>query len=106
MIEQPSIEDRISRELKNAQFARQRGNEGMARVCARRAAGIVVSNYFREAENFDPLESPFEMLEKFSELSNLPPVITKLARNFTLRVSRSFELPEGVDLIKDAKKIV
>ena len=65
MNEQPSIEDRISHELRNAQLARQRGNEGMARVCARRAAGMAVSNYFREAGNFNPLESPFEMLRKF-----------------------------------------
>ena len=36
---------KYDQEINRAEKARQDGNEGMARVCARRAAGIVVGEY-------------------------------------------------------------
>ena len=98
-------ETKINKELENAQLARQIGNEGMARVCARRAAGIAVRYFFIHTTKSDPKESPFDLLRTFSELPNIPSEISKLTRNLTKQVSKSFELPDGIDLIDDAKKL-
>ena len=100
-----TIETKIDQELENAQLARQKGNEGMARVCARRAAGIAVRYYFIQTTKLDPKESPFEILRSFSELPNIPSEINKLTKNLTMQVSKSFELPDGIDLIDDANKL-
>jgi hypothetical protein len=40
--------EQVQRELDTADAARSRGNEGMARVCARRAAGWTVKAYLGE----------------------------------------------------------
>ena len=44
----------IQAELEKAQQARARGNEGQARVCARRAAGIAAREYFALARRPTP----------------------------------------------------
>jgi len=95
----------INSELENAHLARQSGNEGKARVCARRAAGIAVRNYFLETSKGEQIKSSFELIRIFSEQPGLPPEIKKIASNLTLRVTKSFDLPEEVDLIEDAQKL-
>jgi len=95
----------INSELESAYLARQSGNEGKARVCARRAAGIAVRNYFLETSKVERKESAFELIRIFSEQPDLPPEIKQLASNLTLRVTKSFNLPVGVDLIDDAQRL-
>jgi len=43
----------IDAEFKHAEQARSRGNEGQARVCARRAVGIAAREYFAPARRVD-----------------------------------------------------
>ena len=37
--------EKLQKEFERAQIARASGNEGQARVCARRAAGIAIREY-------------------------------------------------------------
>ena len=45
MSEKPAWEAFYKAEMQNAEAARRSGNEGKARVCARRAAGAVIGEY-------------------------------------------------------------
>ncbi len=43
----PDLHKSIEKELENAERARSNENEGMARVCARRAAGWAAEEYLK-----------------------------------------------------------
>jgi len=89
------------KELKMARTARISGNEGRARVCARRAAGHVIGEYLSRSETTFPSESALERL-KFLESS---PLITDQQRetigHFLVHTTPDHELPIDADLIED-----
>ncbi len=90
-------------ELRQADTARAAGNEGKARVCARRAAAIIVEEYLRrQGQNLTP-GSAFERLKYLTDQVDLPPVVRQVAVHFLLRVSVEHSLPAEVDLIDDAR---
>ena len=92
----------LRKELVNAEAAREAGNEGRARVCARRAAGIAAREYLaRRGER--PNGSAYDLLLRLGQLAELEASTRRSAELLTLRVSESFELPEGVDLIAEAR---
>ena len=92
----------IQKEFHNAQVARENGNEGRARVCARRAAGAALKIYFsRQDLPFNGL-SAFELLQVFIKQPGIPSSAMQNAVNLTLSVSESFQLPVKVDLIYEA----
>jgi len=95
----------INSELENARHARQNGNEGKARVCARRAAGMAIRRYFLKTSLIERKESALELIQIFEKEPGIPPEIIALANNLSLRVTQSFNLPEGVDLIVDAQRL-
>ena len=93
----------FSLEIQRAVDARARGNEGQARVCARRAAGIVVREYFQR--NHMPVHSPsaYALLVELAGMSGLPENVRKAAESLTLRVSAEFTLPAELDLVESAR---
>lgn len=95
----------IQAELDKAEGARKRGNEGQARVCARRAAGIAAREYFvrRGARIHSP--SAYDLLRLVSEDANVPAILRAIAARLTLRVDEEFKLPPGVDLIAEARQL-
>ena len=99
------LDSEIRLELEHALASRQIGNEGKARVCARRAAGMAVKQFFQRNSTEIQKDSAYELILAFSNLPGLPSIIKKSASNLTKRVSKSFELPEGVDLIEDAERL-
>jgi hypothetical protein len=96
----------INRELSRAKQARREGNEGMARVCARRAAGIALKEFFNR-HNVRPLSvTPYGYIEIFRELPETPARIKKIANHLTLRVMPDSSLPVEADLIQDAWQLI
>ena len=94
----------IQAELERAARARARGNEGQARVCARRAAGIAAREYFRRhGENIGTL-SAYDLLNRLVEEQSISGELRQSARYLTLRVNQEFKLPVNVDLIAEARK--
>jgi hypothetical protein len=92
-------------EINRAENARSVGNEGMARVCARRAVGIVLGEYFQR--NKIPLDnlSAYSRLrynEKIPGISN--DLLIKI-QHFLVRVSPDYTLPVDADLIVEAQQI-
>lgn len=98
-----SVQDDIRLELEAAEQARLRGNEGKARVCARRAAGIGVREYFRRRGEQPRTSSAYDLLRLIAQEPALPANLKESALRLALRVDEDFSLPPGVDLIAEAR---
>ena len=96
----------IDLELARADQAHQAGNEGMARVCARRAAGIAVREYFvhKNLGIADP--SAFTLLTRLQKLESTPADIKIAADNLLTRVTPNYRLPIPIDLTAQAKLLI
>ncbi len=93
----------IQREFEQAQKARTNGNEGQARVCARRAAGIAIRDYLLRNGIRPPSRSAHDLLNLIKESAPLPPDLKLVADHLTLRVTEEFKLPIEADLIAESK---
>ena len=96
-----------------AESARLDGNEGRARVCARRAAGLAAQEFlerngfqhFAQAHGRSRTTSAYQALQVLAQYSGLAPDLRQSARYLTLRVNDDFLLPASVDLIAEARKL-
>jgi len=94
----------IEAEFEKAEQARARGNEGQARVCARRAAGIAIREYLTRRGIRPPSVSAYDLLNLLKDDPSLSPDLKLIADHLTLRVTEEFKLPVDVDLVDEAKK--
>lgn len=94
----------IEAEFEKAKEARARGNEGQARVCARRAAGIAVREYLSRRGIRPASASAYDLLNFIKEDPLLPPDLKQVADHLTVRVTEEFKLPVDVDLVAEAKQ--
>ena len=95
----------IEAEFEKAEEARARRNEGQARVCARRAAGIAVREYLTRQGIRPPSVSAYDLLNMVKgdpSLANRPD-LRQIADHLTLRVTEEFKLPVNADLIAEAR---
>ncbi len=95
----------INLELERAHQARSQGNEGRARVCARRAAGIAARVYLERHQQAVRSPSAYDVLKLLAEETSLPPDLRQAATLLTLRVDEQFKLPAEVDLIAEAQHL-
>ena len=94
----------IQIEFERAEQARARGNEGQARVCARRAAGIAAREYFTRRGEVVRTSSAYDLLNLLKDDPRLSSDLKLIADHLTLRVNEEFKLPVDVDLIAEARK--
>ena len=90
-------------EFEKAAQARANGNEGQARVCARRAAGIAIRDYMKRREVRVTSMSAYDLLNLMKEDPRLPPDLKRVADHLTLRVTEEFKLPVDADLDEEAR---
>jgi hypothetical protein len=96
----------VQEELLLAKQSRIEGNEGRARVCARRAAGAAAQEYLQHADMRDRAENALESLLIIKEELDLPESV-EVAINYLLqRVDEEHNLPQGIDLIREAEKVI
>ena len=95
----------IQNEFDRAEQARVRGNEGQARVCARRAAGIAAREYFARRGQTVRSPSAYDLLNLLAEDPLLSADLQQAAAYLTLRVTEEFKLPVDVDLVAEAGKL-
>ena len=95
----------IESEFERAQRARQRGNEGQARVCARRAAGVAARVYLARRGTPTQTSSAYDVLRLIADDTALAPQTRGFAAHLTLRVDEAFKLPPGIDLIDEARRL-
>jgi HEPN domain-containing protein len=95
----------LQTEFERADAARGRGNEGQARVCARRAAGIAIREYYARRGQTVRTPSAYDLLQLLAEEPQLSPDLKQAATYLTLRVTEEFNLPVDVDLLAEARKL-
>lgn len=95
----------IEKEFELAKQARENNNEGRARVCARRAAGIAIRDYLTRKGIPIPNHSAYDLLNLIKEDSLLPPDIKLVADHLTLRVTEEFKLPIDADLVAESRQL-
>jgi HEPN domain-containing protein len=100
-----NLQEQIEQEFALAEQARARGNEGQARVCARRAAGIAVREYLTRQGIRPPSLSAYDLLNLLKDDPLLSPDLKLLANHLTLRVTEEFKLPIEADLIAEARQL-
>ena len=93
----------FEKELEQAKMARANGNEGKARVCARRAAGIAIQEYFFRAGLPYAPHSAYQNLSYLKNLPDAPPRVQEIATHLLERVTPEHELPVKADLIAEAR---
>ncbi|NMB58450.1 MAG: hypothetical protein GYA12_04720 [Chloroflexi bacterium] len=89
----------VESELNTARLARSQGNEGKARVCARRAAG--------KALNAVGVASgpPLAAIRFFLETQSMPDEVRVACTHLIATVNDSYQMDDGIDLIADAEMI-
>ena len=100
-MEKTDWESSFEQEIHQAEIARSVGNEGMARVCARRAAGIVIGEYLRRQGLSDFNPGAYERLRYLSSLPEISPQARRVVSHLLTRVTPEPSLPIDVDLIDE-----
>ncbi len=99
----PTWQIRFLEELRQAETAREAGNEGMARVCARRAAGIAAGEYLRRHGLSLSDSSAYVRLKFLLQLPQTPPEVQEVVNHFLMRINPDRSLPIPADLIAEAR---
>ena len=98
--------ERIEHELISASIALTAGNDGKARVCARRAAGQAItwfcSEFPRPASQIDVMSQ----LRHLKDDESFSSVVRDAAVRLSTRITERFTYPFSTDPIDDARIIV
>ena len=92
-----------TKEIEHAELARKSGNEGKARVCARRAAGIIIGEYIRRQGYTTLTNSAYDRLRLFVNHPDVSDQIKIISSHFLNRVNPDYKLPIDADLIVEAR---
>jgi hypothetical protein len=101
----PSWQDQYLQEIQQAKFARHSGNEGRARVCARRAASLLISEYLTRQGLPVPSPSAQDRIRYLSALPGLPPAVYEITEHLLMHVDQTFNLPAHIDLIAEVERL-
>jgi hypothetical protein len=93
----------FQREIRQAEAARSAGKEGLARVCARRAAGHAIGEYLRRQGHAHPSPSAYGRLMILTQFPEIPTQAREIAAHFLERVTPEYRLPIEADLIAEAR---
>ena len=100
-----SWRERADVELTRGIRARAEGNEGMARVCARRAAGIIVAAYYTARGAAPPGSSVLNHLRALRDSEDVSKAVRDSAGRFLLQITPEHVLPGDVDLIAEVEQL-
>jgi hypothetical protein len=92
--------------MNDARSSRARGNEGRARVCARRAAGLAIGSYLEAQSIRVGHRNAYLLLQAFSELKQVPDRLREAAARLTVQVKEDHNLPHEQDPLEDAQLII
>ncbi len=98
----------ITAELNQARQAQRQGKAGLARVCARRAAGWAIQEYLIQQGAESGGSNAFDQIKHFATLKGHAPEIYTILEHLTVKVAK--DSPEedayypivGVDLVAEA----
>jgi hypothetical protein len=93
-------------ELTQGAHAKEIGNIGQARVCARRACGMAIEHWLEFHPHKNWGASAITMLTKLQEDHRMPKEIRDAAERLTKRVDNNFETGIEEDPLNDGKIIL
>jgi len=96
----------IERELAAAQAALQTGNDGKARVCARRAVGLATEAWLEHHPDRQWRGDAMEYLRQIQQDQAFPVSVREAAERLTTPVPKQHEAPFTTDPIADARLII
>ena len=96
----------IESELARAKRAQREGNAGQARVCARRAAGRAIREFYRKREAAGWGGDAMKQLQRLRDDASAPEAVRRAAERLATKVDFEHKLPFDDDPIEDAEKIV
>jgi len=96
----------IEAEMRMARQSRARGNEGQARVCARRAAGLAIQIYRNRSGNADRPVSAYGLLRWFASVPGVEDGLRASAERLAMRVTHDHVLPHPQDPLADAMFLI
>ncbi len=99
-------QESVEWELATAREAHIANLEGRSRVSARRAAGIVIKEYFRRCGIPVQSDNFLHLIKDFSEYPGLPDNMHLIARHLYQRVDENYSLPERINLVMEAEVLI
>jgi hypothetical protein len=105
VIKLKSWENEYDQELERAISARTKGNEGMARVCSRRAAGHIIGEYLRKRGLKGINNGAYARLTLFISLPDVDAKCKEVCQHFLMKVDQKHNLPGDADLIRDVIRL-
>jgi len=101
-----AMQEQIEAELLQARQAREKGNEGQARVCARRAAGRAIRAWYQKREGAGWGGDALKQLKRLQADATVPETVRRAAARLTTKVDFEHRLPFEDDPIEDARRII
>ena len=87
-----------------AAAAWEAGNEGKARVCARRAAGLAIRYYFQNTDQHDYARDAVRALRRMVEDESVPEAVRRAARRLAAKAKEVDD--RTTDPVADAMVII
>ncbi|HNA84680.1 MAG TPA: gluconokinase [Nitrospira sp.] len=101
-----SLASRIAQELFTAKQAWSAGNEGKARVCARRAVAAAAESWFAHRGEQVAQADAMAYLRRIQQHEAVPSAVRQAAERLTTAVTRRHDTPFTTDPISDASLII
>jgi hypothetical protein len=98
--------EQIEKELAMARAALQAGNEGKARVCARRAAGQAITWMLSKFSRDNWGDDAMSQLTHLRDDASFPTEVREAAVRLTTKISQQFDYPFTNDPLADAEVII
>jgi hypothetical protein len=105
MSDDPAVRQ-IEAEFATAHRAGAAGNDGMVRVCARRAAGIAIGCWLARHPRTGWTADALGRLRSVAADSWFPEGVRRAAHRLTMRVKEDFTAQSELDPIADARAII
>lgn len=99
-------EHQIAREYLTALSAARQGNDGMVRVCARRAAGIAITFWIENTRGDTRSLDAMNQLRAVQNDTSFPAEVRDAAARLTTKVTERFTSPFPTDPLDDARIII
>ncbi len=98
--------DQIEKELAKAEAALRDGNDGMVRVCARRAVGLAAEAWLERFPRKGWRGDALHQLRQIQQDLSFPSDIRQAAERLITRVTERNTAPFSTDPIADARTII
>jgi hypothetical protein len=97
---------RVEKEFTTARHAHTIGNDGMVRVCARRAVGIAITYWLQSHARSGWGVDAMNQLRALALDDSLPQNVRSAAARLTTKITERFASPHSTDPIDDAHLII